>query len=616
MSVQDNKSSFSGVTIDGRMTQGITSAIPKKRQDVLKWYGWGYKDSHFYVDGQTICFQGDRYPLEGCALPYFTDWVYQKFNLKVDPTVPFPELPTDFPKPVINEDFFNDIKSLKISHSDKGEDRLIRCHGQTLHDIYNLWRNAFERIPDIIVWPKCHNDVMTIISFAHKHNVVIIPYGGGTSVSGSITCPQNETRMICILDTSQMNRMLWLSRENLTVCFESGIVGQDLERELNKIGLTVGHEPDSYEFSTLGGWVATRASGMKKNVYGNIEDLVVKVKMVTPNGVLQRECSAPRVSCGPDFNHLVMGSEGTLGVVTEVVLKVRPLPPVKRYGSLVFPNFEFGVMFMREVAKRRCQPASVRLMDNEQFIFGQSLKPVKGWLGSVFDYLKKSYVTNIKGLDLTKICAATLLFEGELEDVQRQERLIYEIAKKFKGFPAGGQNGERGYILTFVIAYIRDFALNQEIVAESFETSVSWDRCSSLCRNVKLRVENECSRYNIKHFLISCRVTQTYDAGCCIYFYFAFKYTGIHNPVETYEAIENSARDEILSSGGSLSHHHGVGKIRKKWYKETVSDIGFSLYEAAKKQLDPKNIFAAGNLRTRENQVEEKNSIPILKARL
>ncbi|XP_017468452.1 PREDICTED: alkyldihydroxyacetonephosphate synthase [Rhagoletis zephyria] len=592
--------------LDQRFSQPVQGVFPQKRQDVLKWYGWGYKDSQFYADNGVIGFKGDKYPLEGCTLPYFTDWVHSKFNLRVSNKTAYPKMPTEFPAPTVNASFLRDLEATKLACSRSGEDRLIRCHGQTLHDIYLLWHNEFKRIPDIVVWPRSHEDVVQLVALAHNHNVVVIPYGGGTSVSGSITCPQSETRMICALDTSQMNRMLWLNKANLTVCFEAGIVGQDLERELRKIGLTVGHEPDSYEFSTLGGWVATRASGMKKNVYGNIEELVVRMRMVTATGgVLERECMAPRVSCGPDFNHIVMGSEGTLGVVTEVVLKVRPLPPVKRYGSLAFPDFDSGVQFMREVARRRCQPASVRLMDNEQFILGQTLKPVKGWLANFFDALKKAYVTVWKGLDLTKMCAATLLFEGEAEDVRRQEALIYEIAKQFKGFPAGGQNGERGYILTFVIAYIRDFALNQQIVAESFETSVPWDRCSALCRNVKRRVEVECHSRGIRDFLISCRVTQTYDVGACVYFYFGFKHTGIADPVATFEAIETSARDEILASGGSLSHHHGVGKIRSKWYEKTVSSTGSALYLAAKRQLDPKNIFAAGNLLTEQKWQEE-----------
>ncbi|XP_017019022.1 alkylglycerone-phosphate synthase [Drosophila kikkawai] len=585
------------LALDPRLSKRVESVIPKKRHEALKWFGWGYNDSQFYGKDGVICFRGDKYPLAGCELPGFTKWVKDRFQLSVDPGKPYPQLPQSFPRPVENAPFLRELKgTTKVDHSLEGIDRLVRCHGQTLNDIYSLWHHKFNRIPDLVVWPRCHDEVVQLVRLAHKHNVMLVPFGGGTSVSGAVTCPQNESRMICVLDTSQMNRLLWLNRENLTVCFESGIVGQDLERVLREQGLTVGHEPDSYEFSTLGGWVATRASGMKKNVYGNIEDLVVRVRMVTPTGTLERECSAPRVSCGPDFNHVILGSEGMLGVITEVVLKVRPLPPVRRYGSLAFPNFEEGVLFMREVARRRCQPASVRLMDNEQFMFGQALKPEKSWWEAVKDGLKQRYVTSWKGIDLSQICAATLLFEGELKDVQRQEALIYEIAAQFKGFPAGAQNGERGYILTFVIAYIRDFGLNQGIVAESFETSVPWDRCSLLCRSVKHRLATECHKRGITLYMSSCRVTQTYDSGACIYFYFGFRCVDVPNPVELFEAIEHSARDEILSCGGSLSHHHGVGKIRTHWYRDAVTETGSSLFSAAKRHLDPKNIFALGNL--------------------
>lgn len=591
--------------LDTRLSRHVESVIPKKRQDALKWYGWGYNDSQFYGQEGIICFKGPKYPLGGCELPTFTKWVQTKFDLTIDPTKAYPELPQTYPTPVQNEPFLKELRGItKVEHSQQGIDRLIRCHGQTLNDIYSLWHNKFRRIPDVVVWPRCHDEVVQLVKLAHQHNVMLLPYGGGTSVSGAITCPQEEERMICVLDTSQMNRMLWLNRENLTVCFESGIVGQDLERVLREQGLTVGHEPDSYEFSTLGGWVATRASGMKKNVYGNIEDLVVRVRMVTPTGTLERECSAPRVSCGPDFNHIILGSEGTLGVITEVVLKVRPQPAVQRYGSLVFPDFEQGVQFMREVARRRCQPSSVRLMDNEQFIFGQALKPEKSWLATCMDAVKQRYVTTWKGIDLAHICAATLLFEGDLKDVERQEALINEIAARYKGFPAGGQNGERGYLFTFVIAYIRDFAMHQGIVAESFETSVPWDRCSKLCRCVKQRVVSECYKHKISHYTISCRVTQTYDAGACVYFYFGFRGLGIADPVGVFEAIEHSAREEILACGGSLSHHHGVGKIRSHWYRNAITETGSSLYTAAKQHLDPRNIFAAGNLLPQKEQLQ------------
>ncbi|CAH1390878.1 unnamed protein product [Nezara viridula] len=577
------------------------SAIPKKRTDVIKWNGWGYNDSKFVVKDGIICFTGKRYPIGELELPYFTEWAKKLLN--VDPfKICLPcEIPFDdfFPKTIINEDFLCEIMNLKIEHSVDGFERLTRSHGQTLHDIYSLRRNmgSIHRIPDIVLWPCSHEDVMHIIALADKYNVVIIPYGGGTSVSGAVSCPESETRTICSLDTSQMNNILWLDKKNLLVCCQTGLVGQDLESFLQERGFTCGHEPDSYEFSTVGGWVATRASGMKKNVYGNIEDLLVNVKLVTPKGVLSKEGLYPRQSTGPDLNHIVLGSEGTLGVITEVILKIRPVAPIKKYGSIVFPYFDAGVACMREVARQRCQPASIRLMDNEQFQFGQSLRPKNSSYWSSFtENFKKAYLKHIKGFDLNLICVATLLFEGEKDQVEQQETLIYKIARDCGGIPAGENNGERGYMLTFVIAYIRDLGLDFNIVAESFETSVPWDRTLTVCRNVKYIVGKKCKEFGIKYFLISHRVTQTYDCGSCVYFYFAFNWEGLSDPVATYGEIESAAREEILRCGGSLSHHHGIGKLRARWYPKQVSQLGANLYSATKKYLDPNNIFACQNL--------------------
>lgn len=406
-----------------------------------------------------------RYPIGDKYLPGFTDFVIDKFNIDIDCRNEAKPLPKTYPEPVPCPNFRNVLDKNNISYSDDGLDRLIRSHSQTLHDIQMLRECTFQRIPDLVVWPTSHDDVVILVKAADECNVTLIPYGGGTAVSGSSSCPQNENRPICVLDTTQMNQMLWLDREGLVACFEAGVVGQDLERTLRELGLTMGHEPDSYEFSTLGGWVATRASGMKKNVYGNIEDILVRIKMVTCKGVLEKNVQAPRISCGPDFDEIILGSEGMLGVVTEVVVSVRPLPPVKRYGSLVFPDFECGIRCMREVAKRRCQPASIRLIDNEQFKFGQGLKAEQGKMDSFVDSIKKLVLTKIKGYDIDKLAVATLLFEGEEEDVARQEKLIFEIASRHSGISGGARNGERGYVLTFVIAYIRvSFFLNKYFV--------------------------------------------------------------------------------------------------------------------------------------------------------
>ncbi|CAG9824150.1 unnamed protein product [Phaedon cochleariae] len=580
----------------------VKSAIPRKRQDLLKWDGWGYKDSQFLIKPgvSEVRFTGKRYPISGLRLPHVLGWAKNVLNLELinGPHNKSSDTPSEdhYPKPKIDPDVLEQIDSLGIPYSTEVIDRVVRAHGQALHEIYAVRSATLERIPDVVLWPCCHEDVVRVVRMADSLDLVVVPFGGGTAVSGATECPRGERRTVLSLDTSQMNRILWLDKENLVVCCESGIIGQDLERELGKLGYTTGHEPDSYEFSSLGGWVATRASGMKKNVYGNIEDLLVHVRMVTARGVLERRGQVPRMSCGPDFHHLVLGSEGSLGVITEVALKVRPVPQCKKYGSVVFPDFESGVRYMREVAKKRWQPASIRLMDNEQFKFGMILKPEASYLESVMDKLKKLYITKVKGFDEDSMCVMTLLFEGDKSDVDIQEKRLYAMAQEHGGMPAGETNGERGYMLTFVIAYIRDLALQYDVVAESFETSVPWDRAINLVRNVKRVIGEECRLAGITHHIINCRVTQTYDAGCVIYFYLGFNHAALGDPVDIHNRLEEKARDEIVACGGSISHHHGVGKLRRKWYPQTVSDVGVDLYLAAKKHLDPKNIFATDNL--------------------
>ncbi|XP_029647072.1 alkyldihydroxyacetonephosphate synthase, peroxisomal [Octopus sinensis] len=594
--MKDSKDNFDKLYVDQE-----APTIPKRRQELLKWNGWGYKDSKFIVNkaGQ-VEFTGDRYRLSKKVLPYLKDFMMRTCGVSLEHKIAAqPEITAaDIPPPVKNKEFLTDLRRTGINYSDDCQDRLFRAHGHTLHEVFVLREGKFERIPDLVVWPSCHSDVVKIVELACQHKVMIIPFGGGTSVSGALECPASEKRVIISVDTSRMNKILWIDEENLTVCAESGIVGQDLERRLAEKGYCTGHEPDSMEFSSLGGWIATRASGMKKNIYGNIEDLLVHAKFVTPRGVLEKNCLVPRISAGPDIHHLILGSEGTMGIVTEAILKIRPLPQCKKYGSVVFPTFEDGVHCLREIAKQRCAPASIRLMDNDQFQLGRALKPDSGSIfASFLDGIKKLYITKLKGFHPEKLCVATLLFEGTKEEVAALEKQVYAIVAKFRGLPGGADNGERGYMMTFVIAYIRDLAFEYYIVAESFETSCPWDRVIDLCRNVKHRVYKECKERGIQWPpYITCRVTQTYDCGACVYFYFAYNYRGVSNPVQTYEEIECKARDEILANAGSISHHHGVGKLRKKWLKNTIGDIGIGALRAVKAYIDPDNIFGNSNL--------------------
>uniref|UniRef100_A0A672G728 Alkylglycerone-phosphate synthase n=1 Tax=Salarias fasciatus TaxID=181472 RepID=A0A672G728_SALFA len=578
-----------GVSGSPHLLMDLYKCLCFHRQEIMKWNGWGYSDSRFLFNkkGQAE-FTGKRYRLSGMIIPGLKDWFESTFGAslqhKTPATVSAPILNSSaVPPPTLNEALVEELKSTSIPFSHDAEDRVFRAHGHCLHEIFALREGKLGRVPDMVVWPNCHNDVVKIVELACKHNVCLIPYGGKSCIQRKFIVN---------------NRILWIDEKNLTAHVEAGIVGQDLERLLNESGYCTGHEPDSMEFSSLGGWVATRASGMKKNIYGNIEDLVVHVKMVTPRGVIEKSCQGPRMSTGPDIHHFIMGSEGTLGVVTEVTMKIRPMPEYQKYGSVVFPNFEQGVACLREVAKQRCAPASIRLMDNEQFKFGHALKPqVSSIFTSFLDGLKKFYITKFKGFDPNHLCVATLLFEGDRERVLQHEKQVYDIAAKFGGLAAGEDNGQRGYMLTFVIAYLRDLGMDYYVIGESFETSVPWDRVLDICRNVKARIVRECKDKGVQFPPLStCRVTQTYDAGACVYFYFAFNYRGLSDPVHVYEQVEHAAREEILANGGSLSHHHGVGKLRKEWMRETVSDVGIGMLKSVKDYVDPNNIFGNRNL--------------------
>ncbi|KAK6101962.1 FAD linked oxidases C-terminal domain family protein [Brugia pahangi] len=570
------------------------------RDRILKWNGWGYADSSFILkDRSNAILTGNRYDLSGQALPYLLK--YMETRLGVHPDIQTPSVRYEdliIPVSFDNQDFINFLLSNNISFSNKSNYRLVRSHGHTVHDIANLRNGTIGRIPDIIVWPKNEEEVLTIIDGAMKFNVVIIPIGGGTSVTGALDCPGEEARCICSLDMALMNAIIYIDDKNLLCRAQAGIIGQHLERQLNERNYTCGHEPDSVEFSTLGGWVSTRASGMKKNKYGNIEDLIVHVSLATARGIIRRQCQVPRVSGGPDLQHIILGSEGILGVITEATLKIFPKPEVKKYGSFVFPTFEHGVNFFREVARQRCQCASLRLVDNEQFLMGQALKTCSGsLLKSLKHALENLYVTKWKNFKLDEIVAATCVYEGTRGEVCSEERKLTTLAESMNGISGGADNGEYGYRLTFAIAYLRDFGMQFSIMGESFETSVPWDKVITVCRNVKEVIRREgMARGVMLPPLATCRVTQIYDSGACVYFYYAFNYRGILTPISLCDRIEKVARDEIIVCGGSISHHHGIGKLRKYWYPASVSDAGLLAIRALKEKLDPKNIFGSGNL--------------------
>jgi alkyldihydroxyacetonephosphate synthase len=484
-------------------------------------------------------------------------------------------------------------------------DRIRHGTGHCQKDVYLVRNGTPPRVPDAVVWPSGEAQVRKLVEMAATKSWCLIPFGGGTNVSQSLVCPPHcvEPRPIISVDLQLMNRILWIDEENGLARVEAGILGRTLAMELSIRGYTMGHEPDSIEFSTLGGWIATKSSGMKRSRYGNIEDIVKSVTVCCANGVSQHgdpdACTWGRESTGSNVHDLLFGSEGSLGIITSAVIRVWPLPDITEHEGIVFADFDAGFAFVRDVSRRLegRMPASVRLLDNAHFRLGQALVPTPEF--SLQGYIRSASRVALQmayGLDWTRAVCATITYEGDRISVAEQRQAISAIAGAHGGIRLGSEAGRAGYELTYMIAYLRDFALTYQFLGESFETFAPWSKARTIVQATtdRLRREHAAQRLPGRPF-VGCRVTQLYHEGACLYFYLCISIENVPDPSRVFADLEHAARQVILENGGSLSHHHGIGKARCGYLEGIQSTALQSNLEAVKKAMDPENIFGARN---------------------
>ena len=562
---------------------------------------WGYKDSRFVLNkDRTVSMEGDRYELSGTRMPDFIPYIEEVIGIEINPGNTLAEVEN---KPVsslnINQVFVDNIKNEfeDDRYSFEDEDRLIHSHGQTTsEEVYKILYNQIKRCVDMVFYVENNEEVQRLIELAVEFNVCLVPFGGGTSVTSALKIPSSEQRMIVSVDLRRMNQVEWINEEDRQVCVQAGITGSDLEDLLAEKGYCMGHEPDSVELSTLGGWIATNASGMKKNRYGNIEDIVENVTMITAKGTVEQVKPLSRASIGFKPQNILFGSEGNLGIITKAVLKIHKTPEIKKYNSIIFKDWETGVQFLYNLSKTNFIPSSVRLVDNMQFRFGQALKPKAQGFKKFMGQIEKFFALKVKGLDAEKMCATTFLMEGSQNEIAYQEKNILKLAKQHGGLVGGPGNGKRGYLLTFAIAYVRDFLTDFHIIGETMETTVPWSKIKPVCE----AASNTLFELHKKHNLpgkpyISYRIPQIYHTGVCIYFMLGMSVENVPNAEDLFGEIEHAIRRAIMDQGGSISHHHGVGKIRKDFLKDTLSDSSVELIKDLKKAHDPSNIFGIRN---------------------
>jgi len=562
---------------------------------------WGFRDTRLIVfPDHSVEMTGSRYNLCGFQMPFLVPFVSKELGVTFDFASPRPLTEDPRVTPAARNEAFLTALAERLDAgqlSDADPVRLLHSHGQTTtEEVSRVLYENLDRCVDLVVWPESDEDCQALVSLAAEHDVCLIPFGGGTNVSSALLVPASETRMVVSVDTRRMNRVLSINRATMTASVQAGITGAQLEEELAAHGLTCGHEPDSSELSTLGGWIATNASGMKKNRYGNIEDLVENVTLVTPAGIIEQSYATPRQASGIQLQKALFGSEGNLGLITRAVIHVHALPEVKKYGSVIFRDWHTGVAFMEALNRTGTRPASIRLVDNLQFRLGQSLKPRPTRTSSVKSSLEHAVVTRVKGFDTHTMVAATIVFEGTAAEVAMQEKVVAEVAGRFGGMQGGSANGERGYMLTYAIAYLRDFLADYYVIGETYETTVPWDRIHDVCDAVATVARSEHERLGFpgKPFT-SPRITQLYHSGVCIYFTHGLSHHGIEDGDAKFAEMERNIRAAIMDAGGSISHHHGVGKLRRHVVGRVASPETVDAVKALKRAVDPRNVFGVGN---------------------
>ena len=574
---------------------------------------WGFADSFFVVNvdntgAPIVSMKGGRYRDPKDMIKGIFRFVEAETGVKIDPMAEaFKNCKSSSnprtTKSMLDSSDLNSLEKTVAIYSVEETERLRHGSGHSVDDVFQIRNGDLLRSPDVVVWPNAESEVEAVVKLAVSKNWCIIPFGGGTNVSHATRCPSLhvEPRPIVSMDLELLNKILWIDHENMLAHVQAGIRGGDLVREMRHRGYTIGHEPDSIEFSTLGGWIGTKASGMKRSKYGNIEDIVKGINVVTPQGRLSHGDMNKnvwgRTSTGLDLGSLIIGSEGCLGVITSAVVRIWTLPEKQEYEGILLADFRSGMEFVRDVAMLCMErPSSCRLLDNEHFRMGLALRSdpkylgqtVKGFIGKVF--LKQSQFRP------EKCVCVTITYEGSKEQVLAQKRAMHTLTNKYSGLRMGPEFGKNGYELTFLIAYLRDFALSFHVMGESFETFAPWSKAKLIIDSVKERVRKE---HTIRCLpgrpFVGCRVTQLYNEGACLYFYLCMSCNQVPDPIKAFSGIELSARQEILDLGGSLSHHHGVGKIRAAFLPSLNSSTFQEVQQKIKEGVDPLNIFGARN---------------------
>jgi alkyldihydroxyacetonephosphate synthase len=462
--------------------------------------------------------------------------------------------------------------------------RIRNAVGRSYPDLVRLRTGELGETPDAVITPADEAGVEAVIAACASEGVAIVPFGGGTSVVGGIDAVRGEHRAVISLDLRRLCRVR-VDRTSLTASLGPGLRGPQAESALRGHGLTLGHFPQSFEYATIGGFAATRSAGQASSGYGRFDELVTSLRMATPAGEL-RTLASPHTAAGPALREVALGSEGTLGVITEVNARVRPAPEATRYEAWMTPRFAEGSEIVRELGQTGVLPDVVRLSDEEETRV--SLASAGGGAGHG---LLNAYLGLRRRRDG---CLLIVGWEGDGATVERRRSHAVPILRRGGAIALGARGGEAWRHGRYEGPYQRDALLDLGYLVETLETSHTWSRLPELYAAVGDALRSALEGQGTPG-IAWCHVSHVYRDGASLYFTFvAPRRPGAE--IEQWRAVKGAACDAIVATGGTITHHHAVGRDHAPYMPAEVGETGIATLQAVKEALDPTGIMNPGKL--------------------
>lgn len=465
--------------------------------------------------------------------------------------------------------------------SDAAPERITHTHGKGYRDIARGFRGEYTHPPDLVAQPRDEAEVVRVLDWASDANVAVVPFGGGTSVVGGVEPDVGDAYDgVISLDLRALDRVLEVDRVSQAARIQAGATGPELEAQLGEAGLTLRHFPQSFEFSTLGGWIATRAGGHFATVYTHIDDLVEATRTVTPRGIMETR-RLPGSGAGPSPDRMVLGSEGTLGVITEAWMRVRPRPTHRATATVRFDQYPSAVAAVRALSQSGLFPSNCRLLDAREaklnFVvddgshvlivgFESADHPLDAWIGRALELCA----------DHGGSCP-----EGPVI--------------RSGGERAGDAGGAGSWKQAFVEApYLMNVMVSLGVIVDTFETAIPWNRFEAL-HGAVMDGMNDAMHRVCGGGSISCRFTHVYPDGPAPYYTFLAP-SRAGSELEQWAELKRVASDTLIEHGATITHHHAVGRVHRPWYERQRPEPFADALWAAKGALDPAGILNPGVL--------------------